>query len=212
MKLKKLMLSILVALVTFTLSVGVPAGIRFAIAIIFPLVAKSEIAGRTVPKSVPDSVHAAPRFAEPITVGPRKGEFTSFDVESKRLINRTGKYHMDLKSDPGEFENIDFLEVQTFDFGHDADGSWMKRPIAPEGYIKARTEMKLASLAIGGDEIAFKTVTVDGVSYSFLGQFRNKAYCGIDFNTPGVKGRLMKIIDGEKVGEIEVEFNLVHGC
>lgn len=122
-------------------------------------------------------------------------------------LERAGKYHLDQHFD-GEFADFETIDISATAFTHDAEGNFN----APYKAIIQGTVISLESMTIDGDRIAFTTTPVRGISYIFAGAFRNKGRCGVDVDTLGMDGQLIKVTDGTLTAVMTANFHLVFGC
>ncbi len=210
MKLKKLTLGILAAVAAFILGISAYAAAGFALSFVPTRAAKPEVFERATP-----NIQHAPETqtpGEPIFVGPSADEDTADGGQYSDEFDPAGEYYLDLETVPNAFADIDYLQIETHDYGHDSDDNPTSSPIAPKGFILTKKALRFDRIAIGGKEITFQTATVKGVSYKFTGSFLTTDYCESDGDMPDLKGRLIKIKDNKWAAEMVAEFYVSCGC
>lgn len=197
MQIKTVLFYMVTAVVTFMMGIGASSGIFFLESLL----------------SQPANASEAPGFGV-ATKTARSDKFSKISPVSSVSISgsgleveRAGKYHLDQNFD-GEFADFETIDVSASAFTFDADGNLK----APYTAIIRGTAISLESITIEGDKIAFKTAAVRGTSYIFAGSFRNKSRCGIDVDTLGIDGTLIKVKDGALTAVMSVNFHLVCGC
>lgn len=62
------------------------------------------------------------------------------------------------------------------------------------------------------NEISFHTLPVNGISYFFIGKFRDRTDCGVKIDEPGIEGQLFKLEEGKVLTNAFVKFQRVWGC
>lgn len=210
MKLRNLTFGILVAAAAFTLGTSAYAAVGFALSFVPGMTARSEVYERTSPKSEPaqaQPIPTKPIFTEPSTAS----EANDMDQPVEEF-DWGGYYYLNSETVPKAFSDIDYFDLRTREYVHDADKNLVDFAIVPIGSIRANKEMKFTRIAIGGKEIAFQTAAVDGVSYKFTGRFLNEGYCDTGDDKPVLKGRLIKIKNNKWAAEMEAEFYVTCGC
>lgn len=206
MKLKKLTISIFAAVAAFTVGIGAYAAVGFAQSLLPKLSAKAEAFDR-IPISEPAT--AVPVQAEPVMESPAiDSESTASEPVDE--TDWTGNYELYSETLPKAFSDVESLEIETHEYDQDTNDSWTSKRIVPKGSMQAKQSHWLNRIAIGGDNLAFQTATVDGVSYKFTGRFIARDSCG--GGTPNLKGRLIKIKDNKWAAEMQAEFYISCGC
>lgn len=125
----------------------------------------------------------------------------------------TGAYSLDIEKTPKAFADIQYFEIVTSDYTQE-DGKYTNRPVVPTGELHTTKEFSFSRIAIGNREISFETESVDGISYQFVGLFRNSAELidceGCEY-PPDLNGTLKKVKNGKVVAELNAKF-YVAGC
>ena len=79
----------------------------------------------------------------------------------------------------------------------------VSKPIKPYGYVQAGHKLKMTRIDVVGESLSFETATFAGVSY----QFNGRAVRPYQPNGPDISGWLIKMVNGKKVAEVQVEFD-----
>ena len=115
---------------------------------------------------------------------------------------------------PREFKDFERLSITTKDYENTSkENDYQGIPIPPQGYVLTEKQFKLVRINIANRQIAFETEAKKGISYRFAGQLIDeKGTIGVSTSYSVLEGRLVKMRDGKKVAEIEVNLGRVGGC
>src|SRR3954468_6862707 len=104
---------------------------------------------------------------------------------------------------PKGFKGFDYFGIVTATITR----SGTSKPVKPYGYVQAGRKYKMTRLDVVGESLSFETATVAGVSY----QFNGRAVRPYQPNGPDISGSLIKMVNGKKVAEAQVEFDYQEG-
>lgn len=120
-------------------------------------------------------------------------------------FDASGEYFSEEQTPKG-FKTFSSITLEMRDYDDTSEENLAGTPIPPKGYISFKKEFKFARIAIGGGEIGFETVVIDGISYRFTGHFAdmyNDNYTNTYFPSK-LKGKLTKLANGKKVADVDL--------
>ena len=100
---------------------------------------------------------------------------------------------------PKAFKGFEYIDITTKTYTR--SGSW--KPVKPYGSVQAGRKYKMTRIDILGESLSFETAVVAGVSYSFNGRSLSPPRP----NGPEISGWLVKMVNGKKVSEAQVELD-----
>jgi hypothetical protein len=118
-----------------------------------------------------------------------------------------GAYVFDGKPPKG-FEELTALELPGVLLRLGKDGaSIVSVSTEPHATVDVRggRQFKAQRVSITGDQITFETVSLRGVSYQFTGRFTKRQVDKGQLLDAGLKGRLTKLVNGNKVAEAPLD-------
>ena len=100
---------------------------------------------------------------------------------------------------PKAFQGFKYIDITTKTYTK----SGSLKPVKPYGSVQAGRKYKMTRIDIVGESLSFETEVVAGVSY----QFNGRSISAPRPNGPEISGWLMKMVNGKKVAEAQVELN-----
>lgn len=137
------------------------------------------------------------------------------DAQEDEEFDPDGYYYVSYDDKlPKGFEDFDMISITTTSYATVSEENDDKgTSIPPEGNLRTKTFYNFARIYISEKNMAFETVKVDGVSYTFRGKFIEKApFWRLDPQTPVLAGRLVKTVKGKKAAEAKVNLIWYAGC
>ena len=102
---------------------------------------------------------------------------------------------------PNGFKGFQYFDLTTMTYTR----SGSSKAIKPYGFVQAGRKYKMTRIDILGESLSFETAMVGGVSYQFNGRAVHPP------NDADISGWLIKMVDGKKVAEAQVEFDFEEG-
>jgi hypothetical protein len=120
------------------------------------------------------------------------------------------RYHLSSGFD-ADFESLRYIDLPNLPKNKSLT-AWHDRKDEAAAAIYGIGTVGFESLFLKGDEITFRTESVEGEYYIFSGTFRWDSKCGTNVSAPSVNGRLIKMRDEKIVAATDASFQLVWGC
>jgi hypothetical protein len=169
------------------------------------------VASLSKPASVPESLVVPAAAPERVVDLP---DLRNEPPPTPEDFDPTGPYSVATENLTVAFADIEFLEIATHEYV-EHDGKYISRPIVPSGSLHTKKSFKFNKIAVNNRTISFETVTKDGTSYRFVGDFPlslQETYCEECEYPPALKGRLKKLKNGKVVSELEAKFYVYDNC
>jgi hypothetical protein len=166
------------------------------------LIAAGICSGLAAPSSAGAGFEKARPLPQAVLTGFRSSLLAAHSVPITAEDWTFDGYYMLHGGTPKAFKGFKAFEVTTVDFTESG-----AKPIKPYGFVHAGRKYKMTRINILGDSLSFETASIGGVSYQFNGRVMRP----YNPNGPVVSGWLMKLVNGKKVVEAQLEFETVEG-
>ena len=102
---------------------------------------------------------------------------------------------------PKGFKGLVYFDLTTMTYTK----SGSSKPVKPYGFVLAGRKYKMTRIDVVGESLSFETAIVGGVSYQFNGRAVHPP------SEADISGWFIKMMNGKKVAEAQVEFDLDEG-
>ena len=174
----------------------------------------SDLAERITASTTQESLpveEGSPVPAEPVSAV--TGETTPEHLIHVDSFDPSGSYVFGDEKVSAPFSDIEWIDIVTRGYRNE-DGEWVDYAVVPSGKLWASKPFRFGRFAYANLDLTFQTETIGGVSYRFVGRFRNPnlEYDGPpESYPPDLTGTLIKIRNGKWAAETKVAFYAA-GC